>query len=97
MALAQAKTARTAEAEPKPARTAETVSRLLSEDILTMAEARGEIARATRKRPDKATLHRWVHRGVGGIRLEAVRLGRQWFTSRQAITRFAVARTAARD
>lgn len=84
-------------AEPKSNRTADTVSRLLTEELLTMSEARGEIARATRKRPDRATLHRWVHRGVGGVRLEAVRLGRQWFTSRQAITRFAIARTDARD
>ena len=76
---------------------AEIVSRLLTEDLLTMTEARGEIAMLTRRRPDKATLHRWLHRGVGGQKLEAVRLGRQWFTSRQAITRFIEARTAARD
>ena len=76
---------------------AEIVSRLLTEDLLTMTEARGEIAMLTRRRPDKATLHRWLHRGVGGQKLEAVRLGRQWFTSRQAITRFITARTAARD
>ena len=80
-----------------PEQITSTVSRILSEEMLTMAEARREIAMLTRRPPDKATLHRWVHRGVGGVRLEAVRLGRQWFTSRQAITRFAVARTAARD
>lgn len=79
--------------------TPETATRILTEDVLTLAEARAELARATgrRCRPDKATMHRWIHRGVGGVRLEAIRLGRQWFTSRQAITRFAIARTAARD
>lgn len=76
----------------------ECVRRVLAEDVLTLAEARAEIARSTgrRCRPDKATMHRWIHRGVDGIRLEAVRLGRQWFTSRQAITRFVEARTASR-
>ncbi len=72
-----------------------TVSRILSEDMLTMTEARREIAMLTRRRPDKSTMHRWTHRGVGGVRLEAIRLGRQWFTSRQAITRFVHARTTA--
>ncbi len=71
------------------------VSRVLTEDILTITEARKELASITGKRPDKATLARWIHRGVGGIKLDAVRLGgRQLFTSRQAITRFIEARTA---
>lgn len=76
--------------------TTQIVSRLLTEDILTLAEARAELARATgrRCRPDKATMHRWIHRGIDGTRLEAIRLGRQWFTSRQAITRFVAERTA---
>jgi hypothetical protein len=73
----------------------ELVSRILSEDVLTLSEARNELAEITKKRPDKATVFRWVHRGCGGIKLEAVRLGRQLFTSRQALTRFIQARTAA--
>ena len=75
------------------------VRRVLSEDVLTLSEARAEIARVTgrRCRPDKATVFRWIKRGIGGVRLEAVRVGVQWLTSRQAITRFAVARTAASE
>jgi hypothetical protein len=69
------------------------VSQILTEDILSLAEARKELQQLTRKRPDKATMTRWIHRGVGGSRLEAVRLGNQLFTSRQALTRFIQQRT----
>ncbi|QDV23037.1 DUF1580 domain-containing protein [Aureliella helgolandensis] len=70
-----------------------TVSKVLSEDVLTLAQARSELFKISGKRPDKATMTRWIHRGVGGVRLEAVRLGCQLFTSRQALTRFIAART----
>lgn len=69
------------------------VSRILTEDVLTIAEARAEIESATKKRPDKATIHRWIKRGIGGTKLEAIRLGREVFTSRQALTRFIQVRT----
>lgn len=71
-----------------------TVNRILTEDVLTLTEARRELASVTGKRPDKATMTRWIHRGVGGTKLEAVRLGMQLFTSRQAITRFIQSRTS---
>ena len=70
------------------------VARVLTEDVLTLAEARAELRHITGKRPDKATLTRWIHRGVGGVRLDAVRVGCQLLTSRQALNRFVVARTA---
>lgn len=73
--------------------TSQTVSRILTEDILTLAQARQELSAITGQRHDKATLTRWIHRGVGGVKLEAVRLGIQLLTSRQAITRFIEART----
>lgn len=70
------------------------VSRILTEDVLTLSQARSELANITGNRPDKATLTRWIHRGIGGVRLEAVRLGgRNIFTSTQALTRFMEART----
>lgn len=70
------------------------VSRILTEDILTITDARKEIASITGQRPDLSTMTRWIHRGVGGTKLEAVRIGRQLITSRQAITRFIETRTA---
>lgn len=72
----------------------ETVKKVLTEDVLTLSQARNELAGATGRRPDKATLTRWIQRGVGGVRLEAVRLGRIWVTSRQSLTRFIEATTA---
>lgn len=73
--------------------TAEIVSNILTEDVLTLTQARVEIYRITGKRPDKATLSRWIHRGVGGIKLDAIRLGVHLFTSKQALNRFIVARS----
>lgn len=70
-----------------------TVSRILSEDVLTISDARRELSQITGKRPDKSSMARWIHRGVGGTRLEAVRIGSQLITSRQAVNRFIVART----
>ena len=69
------------------------VNRVMTESMLSLAEARKELHEVTGRRPDKATLTRWIHKGVGGVKLEAVRLGYQIFTSRQAITRFIEART----
>ena len=81
-------------ASTKTNNAAEVVSRILTEDVLTLTQARSELGNLTGIRPDKATLTRWIHRGVGGIKLEAIRLGgRNIFTSMQALTRFIEART----
>lgn len=69
------------------------VNRVLTEDVLTLAQARYELYQITGKRPDKATMTRWIHRGVGGIKLDAIRVGMQLLTSRQALTRFIEERT----
>ena len=69
------------------------VSRIMSENIVSLSEARAALHEVTGKRPDKSTLHRWIHRGVGGVKLEAVRMGYQIFTSHEAITRFIESRT----
>ena len=71
----------------------DSVSRVLTEDVCTLAEARKELAAIVGRRPDKATVCRWIHRGVGGVKLDAIRLGSQLLTSRQAITRFIQQRT----
>ena len=69
------------------------VSRVLTETVLTISQARETIEQATNQRPDKATIHRWIKRGVGGVRLDAVRVGNVTLTSAEAITRFIEART----
>ncbi len=74
---------------------ASTTQRILSEDVLTLADAQKELAGILGKRPDKTTLYRWCLRGVGGIKLEHVRIGNRILVSRQSLTRFIEARTEA--
>jgi hypothetical protein len=69
------------------------VSRILSEDVISIGEARAELEEVMGYRPDKSVLIRWINRGVGGTKLEAIRLGNQWFLSRQSLNRFIVARS----
>jgi hypothetical protein len=64
------------------------ISRLLTEEVVTLHEAREELQKLTGKRFDKATLWRWATRGAYGTKLDTVRVGRAVMTSRQAITRF---------
>jgi hypothetical protein len=66
---------------------------VLTEDVITIPQACDEIKATTGHKPDRATVYRWVLNGVEGQRLEAVRVGRQILTSRQAITRFIAARS----
>jgi hypothetical protein len=70
------------------------VQRLLTEDVVTLQDARREIASVTGRRVDKTTIYRWVLRGVRGTKLEHIRLGDRILTSKQALTRFIAARSA---
>lgn len=69
------------------------VARILTEDPITLQQARTELFRATGRRPDKTTIYRWCLKGVAGVKLEHIRLGDRILTSRQAITRFIMARS----
>ncbi len=59
------------------------------EHLVTLAEA----ARLLPGRPHLCTLYRWVARGVGGVKLEAVKVGGRTYTSRESLQRFAEACT----
>lgn len=74
--------------------TSTAISKILTEDVITLQEARSELFQATGRRPDKATLYRWCLKGVGKQRLEHIRLGDRILTSRQALTRFIEARSS---
>ncbi len=65
-----------------------TTERILSEDVITLADAQKELKPLLGRRPDKTTLYRWCLNGVGGVRLEHVRIGNRILVSRQALTRF---------
>jgi len=62
------------------------------ERLIPMAEAGRYISQRTGKRPYLCTLYRWAQRGVGGHLLETVFVGRQRYTSIEAVQRFMHAR-----
>lgn len=74
-----------------------------SEETFGLIEASKIFPRGRRgKRPHLSTLLRWITDGCrapGGrrVRLEALRLGSKWVTSRQAIQRFAERLTPSGD
>ena len=59
-------------------------ARVLEEELLTLTEACGRFPR----RVSRATLERWLRRGVCGVSLESVRIAGRRFTSAEAIERF---------
>jgi len=63
-----------------------------SETLLTLNEARAILP----GRPDIGTLHRWRTRGLRGVKLETVLLGKR-YTSREALQRFSEKTTAKAD
>jgi hypothetical protein len=77
---------------PKPI-VSEVVSRVLSESVLTISQARAEIGNISGDRPDKSTMIRWITRGANGVRLDGCKVSRDWVTSTEALNRFIVART----
>jgi biotin carboxylase len=72
----------------------ETVARVLTERVLSISQAINEIDKATGVRPHRGTIHRWISRGVRGVKLDAVEIGSRTVTSAEAIHRFITARTA---
>lgn len=60
-----------------------------SEHLLSLTQAARELGKARGdKGPHISTLHRWVNDGRNGVRLETLRMGRQRYTSREALQRF---------
>lgn len=72
------------------------VQQILTENVLSLSETRDEFESTLRYRPEKSTITRWMHQGVGGVKLAHIRLGNQLFTSRERITAFIEERTAAK-
>ena len=59
------------------------------ESVLTLKEAAKALPALRGRKIHLSTLYRWIERGVDGVRLEALRLGRTLVTSREALQRFA--------
>jgi hypothetical protein len=65
---------------------------LLTEDVITLTEARNFLPKVEgQKRPHVSTIWRWTLRGIGGTKLETVKIGSRIVTSKQAMTRFILA------
>lgn len=65
------------------------------EHLITFKELAESLPRRRGDRPiHLSTIHRWRSRGLKGIRLEAIRIGGSWCTSREAFGRFASRLTA---
>lgn len=58
------------------------------EQVVSLTEATKIMPKRNGKRPAIATLWRWCRKGIQGIHLEYIRMGRNLATSREAINRF---------
>jgi len=59
------------------------------ETLYTLTEATKILPKVNGKRPAIATLWRWCSKGLQGVHLEHVRIGRRICTSAEALNRFA--------
>ena len=66
------------------------IQRLIGPDerLITLSEAAKLLPRVNGKRPAICTLWRWCRKGLRGVFLEYVRVGRKICTTREALLRF---------
>ena len=65
---------------------------LLTEDLIPLNEIRKHLPKQDPpKRPSLNTIWRWINRGLGGVKLESVKIGSKTFTTKQAVARFTTA------
>jgi len=60
----------------------------MNEELLTLTEATKVMPRINGRRPAVSTLWRWCRKGLHGVHLEYLRIGRNIVTSRRALRRF---------
>ena len=58
------------------------------EEVLSLTDARRTLPRVNGRRPSLCTLWRWCRKGLRGVHLDYIRIGRGIATSRQALNRF---------
>src|SRR5262245_44274246 len=70
----------------------------MTEKVLALVQAAKLVPPARNgKKCHTSTLLRWITRGQAGVKLEGLRLGGRWFTSLEALQRFAEALTPDRS
>ncbi len=78
------------------------MGQILTEDAVGLAEAAQALPGRNGGRVNQSTVQRWIRHGIRRpdgtvVRLEAVRLGRRWITSKQAVARFVAALSPSAD
>ena len=58
------------------------------EPVMTFTEAAGWLERRFGRRPNVATIWRWAIKGLRGVHLQTISLGRYRYTTERAIERF---------
>jgi len=64
---------------------------ITTEQIVSLTEATKILPKVNGKRPAISTLWRWCRKGLGGVQLEYIRMGRNIATSQEALNRFFIA------
>ena len=64
------------------------ITKLLAEEVIDLSQARAEFESLFGEQPTQSTINRWVKNGYQNVRLEAVRCGKKYATSKQAVRRF---------
>ncbi len=62
--------------------------RSFDEPVMTFTEAAGWLERRFGRRPNVASVWRWATRGIKGVRLATIALGRFRYTTESALERF---------
>jgi len=62
-----------------------------TEDVIDLTEATKVLPKVNGKRPSISTVWRWCRKGLRGVHLDYIRVGRHIATSKQALGRFFVA------
>lgn len=58
------------------------------ESIVSIDDAAKHVSKISGKKRNRAVLLRWINRGVSGVKLDAIRIGGEIFTSCEAINEF---------
>jgi hypothetical protein len=64
---------------------------IATESIVSLTEATKILPAVNGRRPSISTLWRWCRKGLRGVHLEYIRMGRNIATSREALNRFFMA------
>ncbi len=61
---------------------------IFKDNILSLSGAAKSIPAVDGKHPNPSTVYRWIADGVGGVKLDSVRIGRRLCTSKEALQKF---------